>query len=449
MPKASIRPTDPKNNKKNKLKKSLNKQKNESSSITKLIETGDVSMEMSDFENALTHYSNACTSIRSRIEHEKEGENYIVLLAKILGKIGEARVSVGDDDNAIYDFIEGVTLLGGDDTKSENEKDDGMDVDKKHDTNRQVILSDLYLYLAQMRNGEEALMTYQKGIRELKMISEVSVERMENTVGENGDVLAHTRTKICSAYCSMAELYLTDLCFSPDAEDQCEKLLQLALENDTDGSTPDALQVLGNLRLSQSKAVEAAVTMLKVWERMRIGCTSLSTIVGISLEEVEDSGEEGAATELQNVEEVNAIPNFEFRTQSAKLLFECAFILLSPEEEQNTDISEAIASGIPNKCLEASVLTLGSLLAENDEVIEIWYFLGCAFSSLKQDDMAQFYYEKTLEMLEKVKENLERGGAEDDQTELQDICERIESVQDKLKSVHVSMEEEEESLPVW
>ena len=257
----------------------------------------------------------------------------------------------------------------------------------------------------------------------------------------------HQRKKISSVYCSMAELYLTDLCYSPDAEEKCEKLLEHAFENDTDDTSPDALQVMANLRLSQNKSIEAADCMLKVWDRMKVGCTSLSSIVGISLEEDDGNEEDDVAIELQNFDEVNALPNFEFRCQSAKLLFECASILLSPEEQQTPAISDAIANDIPNKCLESSILILGSLLAENDEVIEIWYFLGSAFASLKQDDMAHYYYERTLDMLGKVKEDLERdGGIDDDdeegQSELQDICERIESVQDKLKCLDVSMEEE-------
>jgi hypothetical protein len=36
------------------------------------------------------------------------------------------------------------------------------------------------------------------------------------------------RHQICSALCSVAELYLTDLCFEEDAEAQCERALDEA-----------------------------------------------------------------------------------------------------------------------------------------------------------------------------------------------------------------------------
>jgi len=403
MPKASHR------HKTNKKKTKIKNEKPQS--ITKLIESADVAMEMSDFSKALTYYTNASDAIRYILETNNEKEISTLLLAKVLGKKGEARIALGEDELALEDYLEGIHLLGED--TEENRKD----------VNRRGILSDLYLYLAQMREGEEALNTYQKGIEQLMHIVEgIS----EDVTDENDDKLvAVTRKKICSVYCSMAELYLTDLCYSPEAEHQCENLLHQASQNDIENTAPDALQLKANLRLSQNKPLEAANYMLEVWERVKVGCTSLSSIVGISLEE---EGEE-EAIELQNVDQVNALPNFEFRCQSAKLLFECASILLSPESK--TEINDA---NIPNKCLESSILILGSLLAENDEVIEIWFFLGSAFASLKQDEMAHFYLEKTLEMLMKVKGDLENG-------DLEDVCEKIESVQDKLKDLDVGMEE--------
>ena len=44
----------------------------------------------------------------------------------------------------------------------------------------------------------------------------------------DGDI----RRQLCGAYCSVSELYLTDLCCEPNAEQNCESALQTALELD-------------------------------------------------------------------------------------------------------------------------------------------------------------------------------------------------------------------------
>lgn len=44
--------------------------------------------------------------------------------------------------------------------------------------------------------------------------------------------MAVIKDQVCSTYCSIAELYLTDLCFEPEAEKACEEALQEALKYD-------------------------------------------------------------------------------------------------------------------------------------------------------------------------------------------------------------------------
>lgn len=166
MPKASHR------HKTNKKKTKIKNEKPQS--ITKLIESADVAMEMSDFSKALTYYTNASDAIRYILETNNEKEISTLLLAKVLGKKGEARIALGEDELALEDYLEGIHLLGED--TEENRKD----------VNRRGILSDLYLYLAQMREGEEALNTYQKGIEQLMHIVEgIS----EDVTDENDDKL--------------------------------------------------------------------------------------------------------------------------------------------------------------------------------------------------------------------------------------------------------------------
>jgi hypothetical protein len=113
-------------------------------------------------------------------------------------------------------------------------------------------------------------------------------------------MICRNRRQLCSAHCSIAELYLTDLCDDPDAEANCEKELESALKldelsskfyleitasntammkNDNDENKdalapppPDALQTMANLRMSQSRPQDALDCIFKAYDRMgRIG----------------------------------------------------------------------------------------------------------------------------------------------------------------------------------
>lgn len=58
-----------------------------------------------------------------------------------------------------------------------------------------------------------------------------------------------------NALVSVAELWMTDLCFEPAAEERCEASVQRAMA--ADPSNPDALQTLASLRISQQRGADA------------------------------------------------------------------------------------------------------------------------------------------------------------------------------------------------
>lgn len=76
---------------------------------------------------------------------------------------------------------------------------------------------DKYLYMAQLYEGRRALEYYEKG---LELLLRKLGERAEGA--KEGEAVLKQR--VCMAYCSVAELFLTDLCFEPDAEAQCQVL---------------------------------------------------------------------------------------------------------------------------------------------------------------------------------------------------------------------------------
>ncbi len=255
-----------------------------------------------------------------------------------------------------------------------------------------------------------------------------------------------SRRQLCAAFCSVAELYLTDLCDKPDAESLCEAALNSALTLDEasssdisfeseigDGSNapppPDALQTIANFRLSQCRVPDAAVCILKAYERMKVGCEAMSALVGLAYADggAKDDGEsEAKSRELVDVDAASSLPEYSFRCQTAKIMLECASLLENSDTETK------------NQCAESAIQVLGSLLAENDEVIEVWYLLGCAFMACtpSHNESAHYYWEHTLSMLTKVKEDLKKSLEEEydsnDEFELDEIDCQITEVKSKL-----------------
>ena len=245
-----------------------------------------------------------------------------------------------------------------------------------------------------------------------------------------GSHFSSDRRQQSAAFCAIAELYLTDLCYEEDAEQQCEEAVQAAMDfiDITDGEPlVDSLQTMASLRLSQRRAKEAATFVLGAYRKMKSGCEALSALVGLQKDEEVAT----QAVELVDVDAANNLPGFEFRCESAKVLLECAAVL---KEENDGDAAKIPEQAV--QCNDAAIQVLGSLLAENDEVIEIWYLMGCAFAAASELDAAAQYWGRTLEMLLKVKESLEVDSDDDEeQDQLQDVIVQIEDVSKRLEEI--------------
>lgn len=345
-------------------KNKQNKKATQKLSVEQLVEAAD---QAADPEQALHIFTAALQST-----------NDPSVLVDIHEKRAAIHVSLHQIDQAIKDYEGALRLV--------------------KDPERQA---GLCMYMGQLSQGEEALAFYRQAIEKLEKIDE--------------------RQQLATVYCTAAELYLTDLCFADDAEQQCETYLQQALQIASD--LPDALQTCASLRLSQRRPTDAVEMILKAFESMKEGCQELAKLVGLR----EDPTAEQQAVELVQVENVQNLPEFEFRCETAKILLECASL------DQKAD-----------ECLQAAIDVLGSLLAENDEVVEIWVLTGDAFAALMNPELAQHYWERALEMLTTVQKSLEeqqQEGVEDDDDEeelhqeLEEVVCQIEAVKSKLESL--------------
>lgn len=230
----------------------------------------------------------------------------------------------------------------------------------------------------------------------------------------------------------MAELYLTDLCNEIDAETQCEAALDSALKIDNPIFPPDVPQAMANLRLSQNRGKEAVAFILDAYGRMKVGCEAMAHLVGLSSENYVRGKEElrvsPKAKEIKDdaLEAANSLPSFEFRCQSAKLLMECSSLL---NDSNGTKEKEQ-----ESYCIVSAVHVLGSLIAQNDEVAEIWFLLGCAFSMNKNFVSSRDYFEQALEMLRKVKDDM--GVMDRQSKEIEDQIVEVEQRISELDTNH-------------
>ncbi|KAI9480609.1 MAG: hypothetical protein EXX96DRAFT_563493 [Benjaminiella poitrasii] len=179
-----------------------------------------------------------------------------------------------------------------------------------------------YMYLGQMSVEKEAIEAFQKGV-ELMIIE-------RNKLAADSEEMKLLTSKLSSALCSMTEIYLTDCCFEPEAEQRCEKYLSQAQQFDPD--YPETYQLLASVRLSQQRNEEA--------------CSALTKSMDLWINK-----EFGDPT----------IPIYDTRLALVKLLLEVGMF-------------------------EQAFTVLEKLQKENDEVVDLWYLYGWTYYCLGDDE---------------------------------------------------------------
>ncbi|XP_033837243.1 uncharacterized protein si:dkey-12j5.1 [Periophthalmus magnuspinnatus] len=189
-----------------------------------------------------------------------------------------------------------------------------------------------YMSLGQIHTGQEAVDFYLKGIQILLS----ALEKQAQTTGPLGasafpeeDTDLPTERDVSVAYCSIAEIYLTDLCMEEGAAVKCKEFIERALHYHHDN--PEALQLMASYLFSNERNQEGKEYLLK-------------SVAGWLPSQKAASGLE---EDLQNIE----IPPYESRITTAKLLIE------AEEYETAVDVLEG-------------------LLEEDDEVVQVWYLSG-------------------------------------------------------------------------
>ncbi|KAF5904354.1 GTPase IMAP family member 8-like, partial [Clarias magur] len=140
------------------------------------------------------------------------------------------------------------------------------------------------------------------------------------------------------AFCSIAEIFFTDLCMEEGAAERCKEAIEKALHYDQ--NNPEALQLMASYLFSIEKPEEGREYLIK----------SVSSWLPSRPKEEESSASAEQSDEDEEQLQSN-IPPYESRITTAKLLIEVE------EFEMATDVLEG-------------------LLEEDDEVVQVWYLLG-------------------------------------------------------------------------
>ncbi|XP_074659642.1 uncharacterized protein LOC141912297 [Tubulanus polymorphus] len=216
-----------------------------------------------------------------------------------------------------------------------------------------------YMYLGQLFDGVQAVQCFQKGI---ELMTKTQAEQVAAACASPVEGSTVTNRDISSAHCTIAELYMTDLCFEENAEDVCKMNIARAIEKDAEN--PEAFQAMASFQLVKQNQEEAKAMIQKS--------------VSLWLPKLENLDKEGNTEEFDPIEPCSV--SYQQRTQAAQILIEV-------------------------EDYETCIKVLDSLLEEDDEIVQTWYLLGWA-NYLQGDDYkgnARFYLNKADEVAKKVK----------------------------------------------
>ena len=178
-------------------------------SINQLMETADASLAQFQIEAAMEQYNFAARLLREGHGKLSSETNREECLLAVLEKLGESKVSIGDREGALRDFREALNIS---EATSSSQSDKSSVA-----TSALESQSCLLFYIGQLSVGQEALHAYEEGIQRLETclakmdpdaMDESNCDNVDDTRQATGVTAIHQ--KLSNAYCTVAELYLTD-----------------------------------------------------------------------------------------------------------------------------------------------------------------------------------------------------------------------------------------------
>ncbi|KAG9283621.1 putative assembly chaperone of rpl4 [Astyanax mexicanus] len=176
-----------------------------------------------------------------------------------------------------------------------------------------------YMYLGQIHAGMEAVQYFSKGIK--VMLN--AIDKQAQEAGDMGAAAMPSEPSISAkdvsvAFCSIAEIFFTDLCMEEGAAEKCKEAIEKALHYDQ--HNPEALQLMASYLFSIDNTEEGRDYLIK----------SVSSWLP-SLQKEEESS--ACVEQPEDEEPQNSIPPYESRITTAKLLIEAEEFELCNERD--------------------------------------------------------------------------------------------------------------------
>lgn len=206
-----------------------------------------------------------------------------------------------------------------------------------------------FLYLGQIIGGSDGLEYLDNGLNKLS----VQLNAINEDKGEDDNILVELSKvyetkeqlqkyfikKLNQGIFAKIEIWMTDLCMEPEAEDQCNDLIAYSLE--LDNQNPESLSLLSSIRISQQRVDEAKEALKASWTLFQDKKTKL---------------EEAANTLQTDSEEKNQPDSFEVGLEYMELiqplltlarfaieleLYEIAITISSNSQDINENVLES------------------------------------------------------------------------------------------------------------
>ncbi|XP_035260694.1 probable assembly chaperone of rpl4 [Anguilla anguilla] len=233
-----------------------------------------------------------------------------------------------------------------------------------------------YMYLGQIHTGMEAVQYFSKGIEVMLNALEERTQSAEGAAAAVSDRDPELTGKDVSvAFCSVAEIFFTDLCMEEGAAEKCKEAIERALQYDPDN--PEALQLMASYLFSTENVQEGREFLMR----------SVALWLPSRTSEAQPCGREEDAEDEEHQQ--SGIPPYESRITTAKLLVE------AEEYETASEVLEG-------------------LLEEDDEVVQVWYLLGWAcYLQAEKPEEPETFKESARTYLTKAKKLYMKLGCDD------------------------------------
>ncbi|XP_073533518.1 uncharacterized protein [Phyllobates terribilis] len=196
-----------------------------------------------------------------------------------------------------------------------------------------------YMCLGQIHGKEEALQYFQKGLD--VMICAYQSQPQVSGAANFSDEMEVTTKDLSAALCSVAEIYLTDLCMEEGAGDKCKEAITNALGYHP--SSPEALQLMASYLFSMEQPQEGKEFLMK---------SLASWLPRLQ----NNKGEEQEADDDDLVE--STLPPYESRITTAKLLIEAEDFEISAVKNHALTFKDPVIKSLPSTIIRSYLVSV-------------------------------------------------------------------------------------------